>query len=68
MHQSGIIPGVYAVSRMSNFATIDPLRLQEMASAFLNGKGWQEIYNQAGGINAWVGKGMPIAHRVERQK
>ena len=31
------------------------------ASGFLSGKGWQEVYNLAGGINAWVGKGMPIA-------
>ena len=31
------------------------------ASAFLNGKGWPEVYNLAGGINAWVGKGMPVA-------
>ena len=31
------------------------------ASAFLSGRGWQEVYNLAGGINAWVGKGMPVA-------
>jgi rhodanese-related sulfurtransferase len=31
------------------------------ASAFLSGKGWQEVYNLAGGMNAWVGKGMPVA-------
>jgi rhodanese-related sulfurtransferase len=31
------------------------------ASAFLNGKGWPEVYNLVGGINAWVGKGMPVA-------
>ena len=30
------------------------------ASAFLNGKGWPEVYNLAGGINAWVGNGMPL--------
>jgi rhodanese-related sulfurtransferase len=31
------------------------------ACAFLSGKGWQEVYNLAGGINAWVSKGMPVA-------
>ena len=31
------------------------------ASAFLSGKGWQEVYNLAGGMNAWVSKGMPVA-------
>ena len=31
------------------------------ASGFLCGKGWQEVYNLAGGMNAWVGKGMPVA-------
>jgi len=31
------------------------------AGAFLSGKGWQEVYNLAGGMNAWVGKGMPVA-------
>jgi rhodanese-related sulfurtransferase len=30
------------------------------ASGFLCGKGWQEVYNLAGGMNAWVGKGMPV--------
>jgi rhodanese-related sulfurtransferase len=30
------------------------------ASAWLNDKGWPEVYNLAGGINAWVGKGMPV--------
>jgi rhodanese-related sulfurtransferase len=31
------------------------------ASAFLSSKGWHEVYNLAGGMNAWVGKGMPVA-------
>ncbi|HWH49237.1 MAG TPA: rhodanese-like domain-containing protein [Burkholderiales bacterium] len=31
------------------------------ASAFLNSKGWPEVYNLAGGINAWIGNGMPVA-------
>ena len=31
------------------------------ASAFLNAKGWPEVYNLAGGINAWIGNGMPVA-------
>lgn len=31
------------------------------ASGFLSGKGWQEVYNLAGGMNSWVGKGMPVA-------
>ena len=31
------------------------------ASAFLSGKGWQEVHNLAGGMNAWVGNGMPVA-------
>ncbi len=31
------------------------------ASAFLSGRGWQEVYDLAGGVNAWVGNGMPIA-------
>jgi len=31
------------------------------ASAFLSAKGWREVYNLAGGMNAWVSKGMPVA-------
>ncbi len=31
------------------------------ACAFLSGKGWQEVYNLMGGMNAWVGRGMPVA-------
>ncbi|MGQ0578684.1 MAG: rhodanese-like domain-containing protein [Betaproteobacteria bacterium] len=31
------------------------------ASAFLSAKGWPEVYNLAGGMNAWVSKGMPVA-------
>jgi rhodanese-related sulfurtransferase len=53
LRQSDIIPGVPAVSPMSNFTAV--------ASAFLIGKGWQEVYNRAGGMNAWVGNGMPVA-------
>jgi tRNA 2-thiouridine synthesizing protein A len=34
------------------------LPLQE--SAFLSGKGWQEVRNLAGGMNAWVGRGIPV--------
>lgn len=31
------------------------------AGAFLRGKGWQEVYNLAGGMNAWLREGMPVA-------
>lgn len=30
------------------------------ASAFLSAKGWQEVYDLAGGMNAWVRNGMPV--------
>jgi rhodanese-related sulfurtransferase len=31
------------------------------ASYFLASQGWGEVYNLAGGIVAWAGKGLPIA-------
>ena len=38
------------------------------ASAFLNGKGGRKSITWRAALIAWVGKGMPIAHRVEQQK
>lgn len=31
------------------------------ASYFLAGQGWGEVYNLAGGIIAWAGRGLPVA-------
>ncbi len=53
--------------RMSNFAPIDPPRLQDMKQhgdvVLVDVRTDQEVYNLAGGMNAWVGKGMPVATR-----
>ena len=60
-----------AAKEPARFEEIDRLRAvvfycqsgarSAQASAFLSGKGWQEVYNLAGGMNAWVGKGMLVA-------
>lgn len=50
---------------MSNFAAIDPLRLHDMKQhgdvVLVDVRTDQQVYNLAGGMNAWVGKGMPVA-------
>ena len=70
----GVIPGARHIPLnllSTRFEEIDRTRAvvfycqsgarSAQASAFLSGKGRQEVYNLAGGMNAWVGKGMPIA-------
>jgi len=70
----GVIPGARHIPLhllSARFQEIDRSRVvvfycqsgarSSQASAYLTSMGWQEVYNLAGGMNAWVGKGMPVA-------
>lgn len=70
----GLIPGARHISLQTlaaRFAEIERDRpvvfycqsggRSAQASYFLASQGWGEVYNLAGGIVAWAGRGLPIA-------
>lgn len=70
----GVIPGARHISLQSlasRFGEIERDRpvvfycqsgaRSAQASHFLASQGWGEVYNLAGGIAAWAGRGLPVA-------